>query len=164
MNLKVKSCGVCSCVSGFICRIRLCGCVYGCVNPCVWMCESVRMDVWIRVYGCVNRRVWMCESVCMDVWISVYGSVNRHVWMCESACMDVWIGVYGCVNRRVWTCESVARSFLSSGFSAECAHQFVDSFTWWWTSGLFSAFSNFEWSHSEHSCTDLRVDSNLIHG
>ena len=66
MNLKVKSCGVCSFMSGFMCRIRLCG----------------------YVYGCVTRRVWMCESV--------------------------------------------TRSFLSlSGFSAECAHQFVDSFTWW---------------------------------
>ena len=83
-------------------------------DPSVWLC------------------VWVCESACMEVRIGVYGCENRRVWMWESACMDVWLGVYGCVTRRVWMWESVARSFLSlSGFSAECAHQFVDSFTWW---------------------------------
>lgn len=71
--------------------------------------------------------------VLFRVWVHLQDpSVWLCVWMCESVCMDVWIGMYGCVNWRVWMCESVTRSFLSlSGFSAECAHQFVDSFTWW---------------------------------
>ena len=62
-----------------------CGCVYPCVNLCVWIlvCDIVRVHA-------VKSILWVCVSLCelVGVYLSVtlWHAMQSKLWVCVSQC------------------------------------------------------------------------------